>query len=83
MQTKKGLDPTANIGSGRLGFSTYGILVLLHFLLLLDVRSDYRICTYRLSHLGEENMLLFSAFQALMVGLKSATVVANVEQHSH
>src|SRR5712692_10837071 len=39
--------------------------------------SDFRFCTYRLSHLGEEKMLLFSAFQALMVGLKSATVVVN------
>jgi hypothetical protein len=28
-------------------------------------------------------MLLFSAFQALMVGLKCATVVAKSEQHNH
>jgi hypothetical protein len=44
--------------------------------------SDFRFCTYRLSHLGEEKMLLFSAFQALMVGLKSATVVFAPTAHS-
>ena len=42
--------------------------------------SDFRVCTYRLSHLGEEKMVLFSAFQALLVGLQSATVVVKSEQ---
>jgi hypothetical protein len=62
MQTKKGLHPTANIGGGRLGFSAYGILVLLHFLLLFDVRSDFRICISRLSHLEEEKNVAFFCF---------------------
>ena len=37
METKKGLDPVTDIGRGRLGSDEGDMLVLLHFLLLLDI----------------------------------------------
>src|SRR2546421_7454717 len=76
MQMEKLLDPTANIGGGRPGFGACGTLVLLHVLLLLDV--NLWVLVLHLQSVTSERRRTWSfssAFQALMAGLTSATVV--------
>ena len=67
-------------------FKTLKVVVVLGRVIFLScfiffsfemLQSDFRVCTYRLSHLEEEKMLFFYAFQALMDGLISATVVSH------
>jgi hypothetical protein len=62
MQAAKGLLPVHDVSEGRCGSERYGMLVLLHGLLLSLVVSEVSIHAYSVSHVKRKITKLFYGF---------------------